>query len=254
MSAKARAIFLRELRSWFTTPLFYVLCSAFLLLSAFFFFSLILQFNAVLQQSSIVPETTTSLNEWVILPLLETLEIVLVFLIPVVTMRLLAEERRTGTFELLKTSPLSASEIVAGKYFALLVVLAVTVLLSAVFPASLVIFSDPEVAPILVGYAGLLLFAAAFGAIGLFVSSLCSNQTISGVLSLVVFLVLYLIDTPAEKIGGTFGRMVRYLTPASHTESFVRGVLQGDDIFYFISLIFVGVFLAARALEFERLR
>ena len=255
MSTKATsAIFSRELRSWMVTPLFYVWCSSFLLLTAFFFFSLLLQFNGVLRQAAMVPETTTSLNEWVVTPLFGTLQIVLVFFIPLMTMRLLAEERRSGTFTLLKTSPVSAGAIVGGKYLALLAVVAGVILLSGVFPLSLVVYSNPEVGPIFTGIVGLVLFSAAFGAIGLFVSTLCSSQTLAGILSLVVFLVLYLIDTPAERIGGPIASLLTYLTPASHTESFEHGVLDGQDVLYFLSAIFCGVFLAIRSLELDRLK
>lgn len=255
MSIRATgAIFSRELKSWMVTPLFYVWCSSFLLLSAFFFFSLLLQFNGVLRQAAVVPETTTSLNEWVITPLFGTLQIVLVFLVPLMTMRLVAEERRTGTFALLKTSPVSASAIIGGKYLALLAVMSAVILLSGVFPFSLVVYSNPEVGPILTGMLGLVLFAAAFGALGLFISALCSSQTLAGIISLVIFLVLYLIDTPAERIGGTLADVLAYLTPTSHTETFEHGVIDGRDVMYFLSAIFCGVFLAVRSLELDRLK
>ena len=250
---RALTIARREIFSQLVTPLFFVLCASYLILGGFFFFSLLLQFNSVLEQAKAVPETVTSLNEWVIRPFLETLEIVTLFLLPLLTMRLIAEERSQATFELLKTSPVRRSEIVLGKYLAFASLYAVVLLLAFVFPVTLMFLADPEVAPAVCGFLGLLLFGWALGALGLAVSSLTRHQMVAGAISLVLFLVLYLIDTPAPQLGGILGAILSAITPASHTDNFVKGVVESGDCVYFVSVIFLGLFLANRALDWEEL-
>jgi ABC-2 type transport system permease protein len=244
----------KEVRSTFVTPTAYVIIAGFLLISGFFFFTLLQQFNGLLAQAAMMPELSPNLNEWVVIPFFQTLEVVLIFLIPILTMRAVAEERRSGTFELLATSPLSANEIILGKYLGLLVTVFVMLALSFSFPLILIVFADPEVAPIYVGFLGILLFAAAFVSMGLAISCFTKSQTVSGVLSLVLLLVFYVIDAPAEKIGGVAADILRYLAPSNHIETLLKGVLTGGDIVYFISLLLFGLFVANRTLDAENWR
>ncbi len=244
----------REIRSSFVTPLAYAVFAGFLVLSAFFFFSLLQQFNTLVMQSAMLRDVNTSLNEWVITPYYQTLEIVLIFLIPVLTMRVVAEEKRSGTFELLATSPISVAELVLGKFLGVAFVTTVMLLLSFLFPLVLINFADPETLPVFVGFLGVLLFSLAYVAIGVAVSSCTKSQTVAGVISLVTLLVLYIVDAPADKIGGTTATVLKYLAPSSHTEMFTKGVLAGADIVYFLSLIVAGLFVANRVLDAQRWR
>lgn len=244
----------KEIRTSVVTPMAYAVTAGFLVMCGFFFFSLLKQFNPLVQQAALTKDSTPSLNDWVIYPYYQTLEIVLVFLIPILTMRAIAEERRSGTFELLATSPLKVGDIVLGKFIGSFAVIGTMLLLSFVFPASLLIFADPEVPPVLVGFLGLILFALAFTSIGIAVSACTQNQTISAVLSAVVSLIFYVCDAPADQLGPVLGGVLKYLAPSAHTLLMGRGVITGVDIVYFLSVTVIGLFIANRVLDAQRWR
>jgi ABC-2 type transport system permease protein len=190
-----------------------------------------------------------SLNELVVRQYYHVLEIILIFILPILTMRAISEEKQRGTFELLATSPLTPVQIVFGKFLGLCGVVGVMLLLSFAFPLVLIIFTDPEVMPIFVGFFGLLLYAASFIAIGLAVSSCTSSQTIAGIVGLVVLLVFSIIDAPAVRIGGDVAEFLTFLDPSNHFDTFVKGVLTGADVVYFLSVTAFGLFAANRVLE-----
>lgn len=244
----------RDIGSAFVTPVAYVVLTGFMLLSGFFFFTLLQNFNAELTQSTLMKGPTPNLNEWVVYPFFQTLQIVLIFLVPILTMRSIAEEKRAGTFELLSTSPVSAGEIVLGKFIALAVVSGVMLMLSFIFPAVLVFYADPETAPVLVACLGMLLFTFSFVSIGLAVSATTKSQTVAGVVGLVLLLIFYVIDAPAQQLGGTVAQVFRYLSPSLHADLLLKGVLQSSDLVYFLSVIFTGIFVANRVLDAQRWR
>ncbi len=239
----------KELRVSFVTPLAYVVMAGFLLLSGFFFFTLLQEFNSQLNQSAMLRELCPSLNELVVEQFYHVLEIVLIFLIPILTMRALAEEKQHGTFELLVTSPLTSSQIVLGKFIGICGVVFAMLGLSFAFPLVLILFSDPEVLPIFIGFLGLLLYSASFVAIGLAISAFTKSQTIAGIVSLVVLLLLSVLDAPAAKLEGVAGEVFTYLDPSTHLDFLFRGVISGTDVFYFLSLTLLGLFVANRVLE-----
>ena len=244
----------REIRSGFVTPLAYVVLASFMFLSGFFFFSLLQQFNSVLQQAMLIPDENPSLNAWVIVPYYQTLEVVLIFLIPVLTMRSIAEEKRSGTFEMLLTSPISVSQLIVGKFLGVATIAIAMLVLSLAYPLILVAFSDPEVMPIFIGWFGVVLFALSFISIGVAVSACTESQTVAGVVSIVTLLVFYILDAPAEKLGGSLAGILKYLAPTSHMELFVKGVLTGTDVVYFLSVCALGLFFANRVIDAERWR
>lgn len=248
------SIALKDIRSSFVTPVAYVVITGFMLLSGFFFFTLLQQYNSIAMQAAMAPQLQPNLNEWVVAPFYQTMEIILIFLIPVLTMRSISEEKRGGTFELLITSPIKVSEIVAGKVFAIFAVTFVMLLLSFVYPLTLIIFADPEVIPIFVGFLGIVLFAWSFSALGVAVSACTKSQTVAGVISMVVLLVFYVIDAPAAHLGMSGAVFLKYLAPSGHADMFLKGVIQGSDLIYFFSVIAFGLFLANRVLDAERWR
>ena len=244
----------RDIRSSFVTPVAYAVISGYVLLSGFFFFTLLQQFNSLSSQAAMMQNLTPNLNEWVIYPFYQTMEIVLIFLVPLLTMRSIAEEKQNGTFEMLVTSPLSVNQIVLGKALGVFFVSTVMILLSAIFPLVLVFLADPEAKPIFIGMFGLTLFAWAFVALGIAVSAFTKSQTVAGVVSLVLLLVFYVIDAPASQLSGGPAAFVKYLAPANHCELMLKGVLQGSDLVYFMSVILFGLFVANRALDGQRWR
>ena len=173
----------REIRSYFSSPVAYVLIAVYLALAGYFFFALLSAFNTTLQLYSMMrnPELIArfNLNQMVIIPLLANLSVLLIFIVPAITMRMFPEEKRAGTYELLLTSPLRVGEIVLGKFLGGLVLVLLMVVLSGLFGALLLLYGNPEVPLMLSGYLGLALMAVVFLAIGTLVSSFTDNVVIA---------------------------------------------------------------------------
>jgi ABC-2 type transport system permease protein len=248
----------KELRSYFVSPIAYVVLTGYLLLGGWFFFNLLARFNFLLSLYTSMrnPEATTrlNLNEFVIAPLLHNLSVVLVILVPVITMRSFAEEKRSGTYELLMTSPLSMTAIVLGKFVGAFVFAFLMVLLTGVYPLILMLYGNPEVGILVSGYLGLLLLATAFISVGLLTSSFTDNQIIAAVSCLVTLLLLYIISWPADTAGEVMGAVLRYVSLTEHFGEMVRGVIDTRDLFYFGSVIVLALFLTQRSVESIRWR
>ncbi len=248
----------KELRSYFVSPIGYVVLTGFLLLGGWFFFNLLGRFNFLINIYAAMRDPQLqgqlNLNDAVIAPLLHNLSVVLVILVPMITMRAFAEERRNGTYELLMTAPLTITEIVAGKFLAVLAFLLIMVGLTGVYPAVLLLYGDPEGGMILSGYLGLTLLAISFASVGLLTSSLTENQIIAAVSCLVTLLLLYVISWPADTAGGSLGEVLRYLSLTEHFSELVKGVIDTRDLVYFISVIALALFLTQRSVESVRWR
>ena len=244
----------KDIRSSFVTPVAYVAIAGFILLAGFFFFTLLQQFNSISAQAAMFKDINPNLNEFVVNPYYSTMQIVLIFLVPLLTMRSFAEERSHGTFELLMTSPTTPTALVWGKFLAVSVVCSLMLLLSLVFPGMLVIYSDPETMPLFMGFFGLLLFALSFCAIGVAISSFTSSQAVAGVVSLVTLLIFYVIDAPANQLSGPLQSFFKFISPTQHTEMLLKGVIHSSDVLYFISVILIGLFVANRVVDAQRWR
>jgi len=249
----------KELRSYFVSPIAYVVLTGFLLLGGWFFFNLLSRFNFLLTlyssfQSS--PETLNrlNLNDFVISPLMSNLSIILVILVPMITMRGFAEEKKNGTYELLLTSPLRTGEIVLGKFFASFLFIFIMIALTGIYPAILLVYGNPEVGVMLSGYLGLLFLATAFVAVGLLTSSFTENQIIAAVSGLVALLLLYIIGWPADTAGDILGPFLRYLSVTEHFAEMVKGLIDTKDLVYFFSVIVLALFFTQRSVESARWR
>lgn len=254
------AVCRRELLSFFVSPIAYFVITGMILLGAYFFFNLLSTFNMIVARYAGMPMRGSmgqlNLNQFVIEGYYHTLLVILVFLIPLLTMRVIAEERRSGTFELLVTSPLSVSEIVLGKFLGVASVILIMLLAIFVLPLLLIIFGNPapEILPMLSGFLGLFLISVGFASIGMAVSSFTENQIVAGVSSMVVLLLLYVIHAPAESLGGTAGEVLNYISPIMQVQDLFKGVISLKSLVYFVSLIMFGLFLSQRALEAYRWR
>jgi ABC-2 type transport system permease protein len=242
----------KELRSYFVSPIAYVVLTGFLLLGGWFFFNLLSRFNLLLTLYTQFqgPEAATrmNLNDYVISPLMHNLAIVLVILVPMITMRAYAEERKGGTYELLLTSPVRTGEIVLGKFLASFLFICLMIGLTAVYPAILWAFGNPELGVMASGYLGLLLLATVFVAVGLLTSSFTENQIIAAVSGLDI------IGWPAETAGDVLGPLLRYLSVTEHFGEMVRGIIDTRALAYFASLIVLALFLTQRSVESLRWR
>jgi ABC-2 type transport system permease protein len=251
------AIAKREILSFFVSPVAYFVITGFVLLAGYFFFNLLQIFNLFLEQSQSMPFNggeRPNLNQIVIENFYHTLVVILVFLTPLLTMRVVAEDKKRGTFELLVTSPLSVGDIVLGKFFGVATIVLVMMFLIFLFPLLLIYLSSPEVLPILSGFLGITLCALAFASIGMAVSCFTENQIVAAISSMVVLLLLYVIHSPAESVGGTAAAVLNYLSPVMQLRDLVRGVISLKSLLYYFSVILFGLFLSHRALEAYRWR
>jgi ABC-2 type transport system permease protein len=247
----------KELQGYFVQPVAYVVLTVFLLLGGWFFFALLRQFDEMLQLVQMMGQTDQlrqiNLNNRVIDPLLHNLSIVLVIVMPALTMRVFAEEKRTGTYELLLTAPVRTGEIVAGKFLAAGCFTLIMVALAWIFPLILIIFGDPEVGVMFAGYLGLALLALSFVAVGVFTSSLTQNQIVAAISSFGLLILLYVISWPAEG-GGIVASVLSYLSLPGHFSTMTRGVIDTTDIVFFLSVIALALFLTQRSVESARWR
>ncbi len=248
----------KELRSYFVSPVAYVVLTGFLLLGGWFFFNLLSRFSLMLtlytQFQGGEAANRLNLNDYVIAPLMHNLSIVLVILVPMITMRSFAEEKKNGTYELLLTSPLRTGELVLGKFLASFFFLCTMIGLTGVYPIILLVFGNPEVGVMVAGYLGLLLVATVFVAVGLLTSSFTENQIIAAVSGLVATLLLYIIGWPADSAGNALGSLLRYLSVTEHFADMVKGVIDTRGLVYFGSLIVLALFLTQRSVESLRWR
>ena len=248
----------KEIRSYFASPVAYVLIAAYLALAGYFFYALLTAFNTSLQIYSMMrnPEMLSrfNLNEMVIVPLLHNMAVLLIFIVPAITMRMFPEEKNSGTYELLLTSPVRVGEIVLGKFLGGLALVLLMVALSGLFGLLLVRYGNPEVPMMLSGYLGLALMATVFLALGTLVSSFTDNVVIAYVGALFALLVLYTIGWLGETTQGAAGRIVRYASITEHFGELTKGIIDTKDLVYFATLLLIGLFLSLRSVESVRWR
>lgn len=248
----------KEIRSLFVSPIAYVVLTGFLLLGGWFFFNLLYRFNYLLTLYTSLqnPQAlqTLNLNEHVIVPLLHNLTILFVIMVPIITMRAFAEEKRQGTYELLLTSPLAATQIVLGKFLGSIGFLSIMILLTGIYPAILLIYGNPELGVLASGYLGIFLLGVVFISVGLFTSSLTENQIVAAVSCFVILLFLYILSWPAETTGTALGEILKYLSVIEHFSEMAKGVIDTRTLVYFLSLTLLSLFLTHRSVESSRWR
>lgn len=246
----------KEIRSLFVSPTAYVVLTGYLLLGGWLFFNLLFQFDTLITPyaKSQNPQDLQmiNLNDRIIAPLLHDLIILLIIMVPFITMRSFAEEKKNGTYELLMTSPLTVLELVLGKYLGCLFFLFIMILAAGIYPSILLIYGNPEVGALVAGYMGLFLIGAVFVAVGIFTSSLTENQIIAAVTCFVILLLLYVISWPAVASLTVAGELLKYLSIVEHFSVMLQGLVDTRDIFYFLTLIVLCIFLTQRAVESSR--
>lgn len=246
----------RELRSYFASPVAYMTIFGFLVITGIFFSYYALSFLNPQALMSNIPATMS--------PVLSNLTIVLLLIAPALTMRLLAEEQRAGTIELLMTAPLRDWQVVLGKYLAAFSLYLAMLALTLYYPLILIMFGSPDVGVMVTSYVGAILLGAAFLAVGILASAMTRNQIIAAVLSLGVLLFLWLIDVFAPllptdvtlPLGGTLNpsEALQNLSVIYHYFDFTKGVVDTRHVLYYLSVVAVCLFLATRVLEIRRWR
>lgn len=233
--AKTWYVFRREMAAYFLSPVAYVVMAVYLLICGYFF-----SVSLIATQAAEVRGVLGNMG------------ITFLFMAPVLTMRLLAEERRQGTDELLLTSPLSVGEIVAGKYLAAAAMFAVTLLITGLYPGIVAIYGDPDIGPILTGYLGLFLLGSAFLAVGVFASSVTDNQMVAGVIGFGILLLLWVFSWAGDSLANEIGRVLSAVSILSRFDDFRRGILDLANVIFYLSYIAGFLFLAVRMVERRR--
>jgi len=249
-----RTIAWKEIRTYFASPMAYVVASAFMAITGFFF----------------VASVSDAFSEATIRGFLAGAVFMLVFMAPALTMRLIAEEQKLGTLELLLTSPVREVEVVIGKFLAAYAAFLVMAVLSLYFVLVLFIYGVPDVGPLFTGYLGLLLYASAALAIGLFASALSPNQLVGLIVGAGVLTSFTIVDFISDRVGGAAAQVLNGfqmgasfsvfdlggfgVAESGHFADFARGILSVPDVVYYLSITTVFLFLTVVVLEVRRWR
>jgi ABC-2 type transport system permease protein len=247
-------VFKKEMRLYFGSPVAYVVWTFFLLIAGWFFSQIFYFYSMSSMQSAMNPQFGQSLNptENVMRPLFSNMSVILLFFMPMLTMRLFAEEKRSGTIELLLTYPVRDGEVLAGKFLAAGFLYVLLLAFTALYPGMVGYFTRLEWGAVLTGYLGLLLLGATFLAVGLLISALTENQIVAGFGTFGVLLSLWVIGWGGDFAGGTMRTVLQYVSILEHMDSFGKGVIDTKDVVYYVTAIAFALFLTLRALEAKR--
>jgi gliding motility-associated transport system permease protein len=259
---KILALVAREIRAQVYSPVAWVVWTLFLFVAGWMFIGIVHQFLELVDNYTAYAQYMSNsdildrinLNELVVSGLFGNLLVIFVFLIPALTMRSFAEERRAGTDELLLTAPVGPGQLVAGKYLGLLAVAEVLVAGAGFYVLVLLHYGNPETGPIFTGLVGLALAVAALTALGFAISALTKSQVVAAVGSFVLFLLLFVVSWPAESAGGLVRQILLGLSLPAHYDGFAKGAVSSTDIAYFVSLTALGLFAARTTIASQRWR
>ena len=249
--SKVIALFRRELSYYFRSPVAYAVITLFLLLSGYFFYNLLGYFNleSLRTMQSPMQSRMLSLTSSVLAPLFGNMSSVLLMMLPLITMRVFAEERRSGSAELLFTYPISDAQVILGKFLAALTVHVVLLAMTLPYAALLFYFADPEVGPILSGYLGVFLLGTSFLAMGIFFSALGDSQLIAGALTFGCALLFLVIGWITPFVDGSVAAVLSQLSMVKHLDAMARGVIDTNDVVFYLNLTAFFLFLCARVLD-----
>jgi gliding motility-associated transport system permease protein len=245
----------KEIRILFTSPIAYVVTAVFILITGYLFYNIVLfastQSMQIMRMQGALPKI--NLNDLVFRPTFNNMSVIMMLTLPLITMRMLAEEKKIKTIELLMTSPVPLLSIVMGKFLAAMVVFTFMLLLTAYMPLLMWYYGSVQWMPILTGYLGIWMLGGIFIAVGLLASSLTENQIIAGFIGFGAVLILWLIGWISQSLSDSpLGPVLTYLSIGEHTENFIKGLIDTRDLVYQASLIIAALFITHRVLESQR--
>lgn len=241
----------RDLRSNFRSPVAYTLMGLFMIVLGILY-TLVLK--GFIQNQYMGGGNGPSLTEGIIAPYFQYIVFIFLFVLPFITMRTIAEERKNLTLALVFTSPIKLSEFILGKFLSVFAFVSILILVTSIFPASMYYFTKPEVGPFFTGLLGSLLFGGAILSIGVFFSALTDNQIVAGALTFASILVLWIVQALAYEAGPVLSPIFGSLSLISHFMAFTQGIIKIEDIVYYLSVIFFFLYLAHRAITSYRWR
>ncbi len=245
----------KELRAYFASPIAYVVIGLFALLFGYFYYAILAFFvRQSMQMGMQMGPMNLNINQQMLRPLLMNTSVVILMVMPFITMRTYAEEKRSGTIELLLTSPLTDFQIILGKFLGALILYVLMLSVTLVNVAVLFVYGNPEWKPIATGYLGLLLLGGSFISIGLLISSVTKNQIVAAMVSFATLLMLWVINWIGDSAGPTTQKIVSYLAITDHFDDFSKGIIDTKHLIYYVSFITLGLFLTAKSVDTERWR
>ena len=245
----------KELKSYFASPIAYLLMAFFGLIFGFGMYTAtrdVMRFSFQMQMQG--QSAPMNLNQQVITPLLGFGSTISLFLIPMITMRLFAEEKKSGTIELLLTSPVTDLQIILGKWLGAMLLYLCVLVMSMLNVALLFAWGKPDIRPVLVAYLGLILQGGCLLAIGAFISTTTRNQIIAGGVTFFVCLMLWLLNWFTSFDSGPLASVINYLSIVTHFDNFSKGVIETKDVIFYLSMIFFALFITSRSMESLRWR
>ncbi len=225
------AIWRREVKTYFASPSAYIVLAVFLIITGWFFTLNLFKENLAHMRS-----------------IFDILPFLLVVFAPAIAMRLVSEERKTGTLELLVTMPVRDFDVIFGKFLSALTLYCVALVFTFFYPITLSILGDAEIGPIVAGYIGLLLLGGAYLSLGILGSAMSENQIVAFILSFLIAAVLAILVFSAMVVPGPLADIMQYLSTTYHFQNISRGVIDSRDVVYYLSLIFLSLLLASRAM------
>ena len=245
----------KEIEAYFASPIAYLLMALFGLLLGFVFYSAVAYFVMTgLRSQAMGQGQAMSINDFVIGPVFSNASVFGLFLIPLITMRLFAEEKRSGTIELLLTSPLGDWEIVIGKFIGALVMYLCVIFVAVCDIGLLFVWGNPDWRPVCAALLGLILQGSCILALGGFISTLTKNQIIAGAATFAACLLLFVLSWVSSYNDAPWAQALAYCSILTHYEPFSKGIIDSKDVIYYLSFIFFGLFLTKRSLESLRWR
>lgn len=248
-------VFYRDFRAYFSSPIAYVVIGLFLVITGVFFYLLtssFLQYSVNLQwQAARLRQAPppVNVNEMIIRPLFSNISVITLFVVPMITMRSFSEDKRSGTIELLLTSPVNATQVVVGKFLAAYALYAIMVLVTWVYPLIIIVFGKPDVMPVVISYLGVLAMGAASVGLGVWISSMTENQIISAMGTFVALLFLWLVGWFSHFTAGVLGGFFEYISVVEHFDDFAKGVFDTGHLVYYLSLTGITLFLAYQSIQ-----
>ncbi len=250
------AILRRELRGYLISPVAYVLLGVLLLLGGYFNFDIVTYYAAESLRAAQFPGAADQFTaqQGIITPLFSNLAVILLLILPLLTMRLLAEERARGTYELLYTAPVNVTAIVVGKFLAALALYTVILGVSVAWPAYTATLLHLDWGAVAAGYLGLWLMGAVFIAVGLLASSLTQHQLIAAVIGFAILLLSWVVGWAGHNVEGQAADLLKYLSLLDHLQNFFQGMIDTRDVVYFGSFTGLALLATQRVLDSQRWR
>lgn len=245
----------RDFRTYFTSPIAYIVIAAFVFIMGWMFYFNLQHFamqNVQYQQFNMGKSLT--ITDGIIRPLYGNMNVIFLFLVPFITMRLFAEEKKLHTIELLMTAPVSLTEIILGKFLSSMMLLLVMLSLTLIYPVVLFFTGNPDPGPVFTSYLGTFLLTCCYLSLGLLFSAMTENQIVAGALTFAAGLFFWLISWATQAAGPVWSDLLQYLSLIGHYNNFGQGILHSGDVAFFVSFVGIGLFLTHRVLDSFRWR